>query len=115
MARFDLTVPLGAMVPFRAILKLDRFSFNYLLDSIPYKKFYQENLAYQVIVYETKKSLIFCFLFIQTGSGKTFTITGGAERYVDRGIIPRTLSYIFEYFQQVLLKSVFFLSTKRIK
>ena len=36
---------------------------------------------------------------LQTGSGKTFTITGGAERYIDRGIIPRTLSYIFEYFR----------------
>ena len=32
-----------------------------------------------------------------TGSGKTFTITGGAERYADRGIIPRTLSYIFSH------------------
>lgn len=39
-----------------------------------------------------------CF---QTGSGKTFTITGGAERYVDRGLIPRSLSYIFEYFEKV--------------
>ena len=38
---------------------------------------------------------------LQTGSGKTFTITGGAERFVDRGIIPRTLSYIFQHFQQV--------------
>lgn len=35
------------------------------------------------------------FAYGQSGSGKTFTITGGAERYVDRGIIPRTLSYIF--------------------
>ena len=35
----------------------------------------------------------------QTGSGKTFTITGGAERYIDRGIIPWTLSYIFEYYR----------------
>lgn len=32
---------------------------------------------------------------IQTGSGKTFTITGGAMHYADRGIIPRTLSSIF--------------------
>jgi len=31
----------------------------------------------------------------QTGSGKTFTITGGAMHYADRGIIPRTLSSIF--------------------
>lgn len=32
----------------------------------------------------------------QTGSGKTFTITGGPDRYEDRGLIPRTLSMIFE-------------------
>lgn len=36
------------------------------------------------------------FAYGQTGSGKTFTMTGGSERYVDRGIIPRTISYIFE-------------------
>ena len=35
------------------------------------------------------------FAYGQTSSGKTFTITGGAERYADRGIIPRALSYIF--------------------
>ncbi|EFJ44922.1 Kif6 type kinesin-like protein, partial [Volvox carteri f. nagariensis] len=35
------------------------------------------------------------FAYGQTGSGKTFTITGGPERYVDRGIIPRCISAIF--------------------
>ena len=35
------------------------------------------------------------FAYGQTGSGKTFTITGGPERYEDRGLIPRTLTYIF--------------------
>jgi kinesin family member 6/9 len=35
------------------------------------------------------------FAYGQTGSGKTFTMTGGPERYVDRGIIPRSLSAIF--------------------
>jgi hypothetical protein len=39
---------------------------------------------------------------LQTGSGKTFTITGGAERYSDRGIIPRTLSYMFDCFEKVV-------------
>jgi len=39
----------------------------------------------------------------QTGSGKTFTITGGAERYIDRGIIPRALSYVFDYYEKVIL------------
>ncbi|XP_030643230.1 kinesin-like protein KIF6 [Chanos chanos] len=40
------------------------------------------------------------FAYGQTGSGKTFTITGGPERYSDRGIIPRTLSYLFQCFKQ---------------
>ena len=39
----------------------------------------------------------------QTGSGKP-TITGGAERYVDRGIIPRALSYIQEIGQKLRTK-----------
>ena len=37
------------------------------------------------------------FAYGQTGSGKTYTITGGSEKYVDRGLIPRTISEIFEY------------------
>ncbi|XP_039916474.1 kinesin-like protein KIF6 isoform X6 [Hirundo rustica] len=40
------------------------------------------------------------FAYGQTGSGKTFTITGGAEHYSERGIIPRTLSYIFDQLQK---------------
>jgi kinesin family protein 6/9 len=36
------------------------------------------------------------FAFGQTGSGKTFTITGGPERYEDRGIIPRSISQLFK-------------------
>ena len=36
----------------------------------------------------------------QTGSGKTFTITGGPERYEDRGLIPRTLAYVFQEIEQ---------------
>ena len=40
------------------------------------------------------------FAYGQTGSGKTFTMTGGPERYQDRGIIPRTISYIFDQQQK---------------
>ncbi|CUE69671.1 kinesin, putative [Bodo saltans] len=36
------------------------------------------------------------FAYGQTGSGKTYSITGGTESYNDRGIIPRSLSLIFE-------------------
>ncbi|XP_056446624.1 kinesin-like protein KIF6 [Gadus chalcogrammus] len=41
------------------------------------------------------------FAYGQTNSGKTFTITGGARRYGDRGIIPRTLSYLYQHIVQV--------------
>ena len=40
------------------------------------------------------------FAYGQSGSGKTFTITGGSERYTDRGLIPRTIAHIFESFRQ---------------
>lgn len=35
------------------------------------------------------------FAYGQTGSGKTFTLTGGPEKYSDRGIIPRSISMLF--------------------
>ncbi|KAH8094395.1 hypothetical protein JL720_4394 [Aureococcus anophagefferens] len=40
------------------------------------------------------------FAYGQTGSGKTFTITGGSEKYSDRGIIPRAISMIFGKFRE---------------
>lgn len=43
------------------------------------------------------------FAYGQTGTGKTFTITGGAERYSDRGIVPRALSYLYECTNKVLV------------
>ena len=41
------------------------------------------------------KSNNFMIKFNTLGSGKTFTITGGPDRYEDRGIIPRSLSLIY--------------------
>ncbi|KAK9794064.1 hypothetical protein WJX73_003057 [Symbiochloris irregularis] len=35
------------------------------------------------------------FAYGATGSGKTFTVTGGVGRYVDRGLIPRAVSHVF--------------------
>lgn len=35
------------------------------------------------------------FAYGQTGSGKTYTMIGSAERYSERGMIPRAISYIF--------------------
>lgn len=40
------------------------------------------------------------FAYGQTGSGKTFTVTGGPEKYEDRGIIPRSLSALFNQFKK---------------
>eukprot|EP00927_Polykrikos_kofoidii_P056922 TRINITY_DN51010_c0_g1_i1.p1 TRINITY_DN51010_c0_g1~~TRINITY_DN51010_c0_g1_i1.p1 ORF type:complete len:861 (+),score=182.55 TRINITY_DN51010_c0_g1_i1:264-2846(+) len=40
------------------------------------------------------------FAYGMTGSGKTYTITGSADRYEDRGLIPRTISYLFQAFQR---------------
>lgn len=39
------------------------------------------------------------FAYGQTGSGKTFTLTGGTEKYSDRGIIPRSISMLFNEFR----------------
>ena len=35
------------------------------------------------------------FAYGQTSSGKTHTIEGSGRKFVDRGIIPRTLSYVY--------------------
>ncbi|GAB5370146.1 hypothetical protein AAMO2058_001466900 [Amorphochlora amoebiformis] len=40
------------------------------------------------------------FAYGQTGSGKTYTITGGPEKYEERGIIPRAIEYIFSKFEE---------------
>ena len=40
------------------------------------------------------------FAYGQTGSGKTFTITGGPERYADRGLTPRAVSFLFQSIAQ---------------
>lgn len=40
------------------------------------------------------------FAYGQTSSGKTFTMTGNPEKYSQRGLIPRTLQYIFSTIKQ---------------
>ena len=35
------------------------------------------------------------FAYGSTGSGKTFTITGGMQRYEDRGLVPRAIGHAF--------------------
>eukprot|EP01035_Chromulina_nebulosa_P018171 gene18171-23829_t len=40
------------------------------------------------------------FAYGQTGSGKTYTLTGEGEKYVNRGIIPRSLTMLFNEIKQ---------------
>lgn len=48
------------------------------------------------------------FIAFQTGSGKTFAITGSPENYEDRGIIPRSIQHIFDYTVNVRIFTVFY-------
>lgn len=46
----------------------------------------------------TIRSYYFVIVFaLQTGSGKTFAITGSPDNYEERGIIPRSIQHIFDY------------------
>jgi kinesin family protein 6/9 len=72
------------------------FSFSGILDD----KVSQRDVFRTVGIPAIQKSLAgynsTIFAYGQTGSGKTFTITGGPERYEDRGLIPRAISHLFK-------------------
>lgn len=40
------------------------------------------------------------FAYGQTASGKTYTIEGSAQRYNDRGLIPRILSHVYSSLEE---------------
>lgn len=42
------------------------------------------------------------FAYGQTSSGKTYTIEGSSRKYSERGLIPRTISYVFDDVEQRL-------------
>ena len=42
------------------------------------------------------------FAYGQTSSGKTYTIEGSSRRYSERGLIPRTISYVFKNMERRL-------------
>ena len=72
-----------------------QFSFNSILNMQARQEQVFEIVAKEVVdsVLEGYNGTILAYG--QTGSGKTFTITGGDAKYQDRGIIPRSISYIF--------------------
>ncbi|XP_072314389.1 kinesin-like protein KIF6 [Eucyclogobius newberryi] len=77
-----------------------KFRFQKIFDQIAKQEDIFENIAKPVADSVLAGYNGTIFAYGQTGSGKTFTITGGAEQYGDRGVIPRTLSYLYECFSQ---------------
>ena len=77
-----------------------RTNFNFKFDGIFGMDATQEDV-FNVVAKSSVDSVLegynsTIFAYGQTGSGKTFTITGGTERYDDRGVIPRVLAYLFD-------------------
>jgi kinesin family protein 6/9 len=76
-----------------------KFKFNHLFDQSTTQEQIFTRLAYPILKSFLGGFNATIFAYGQTGSGKTYTITGGPERYEDRGLIPRTLSSLFSEMQ----------------
>ncbi|BDA45213.1 Kinesin-like protein KIF9 [Coccomyxa sp. Obi] len=72
-----------------------QFTFNKLFPANSTQEEVFDGVARDVVLESLEGINGTVFAYGQTGSGKTFTITGGSERYEDRGIIPRAISLIF--------------------
>ncbi|KAK9868874.1 hypothetical protein WJX84_006396 [Apatococcus fuscideae] len=73
-----------------------QFSFNGVLTADAKQEEVFERVARNVVLGTLEGFNGTIFAYGQTGSGKTFTVTGGPERYADRGIIPRSISVVFD-------------------
>jgi len=76
-----------------------RFKFNGILGMEAGQEEVFDKVGSQAVINALDGFNSTIFAYGQTGSGKTFTITGGSERYVDRGIIPRAISMLFAEFK----------------
>ncbi|XP_058881942.1 kinesin-like protein KIF6 [Acipenser ruthenus] len=70
-----------------------RFKFHKVFDQEPNRRTSFENIATPMADSVLSGCNGTIFAYGQTASGKTFTITGGAERYSDRGMTPHTLCF----------------------
>lgn len=70
-----------------------------------FKQVFQASATQEEVFNKVSKNIIISFLggyngtifaYGQTSSGKTHTIEGSGRKFADRGIIPRTLSYIYQ-------------------
>ena len=78
--------------------EIHRFKFAHVFEKTTYQDQVFNRVAKGVIDNCLKGYNGTVFAYGQTGSGKTFTVTGGPENYADRGLIPRTLNYLFHQF-----------------
>ena len=78
--------------------EIHRFKFAHVFEKSTYQDQVFNRVAKGVIDNCLKGYNGTVFAYGQTGSGKTFTVTGGPENYADRGLIPRTLNYLFHQF-----------------
>lgn len=46
------------------------------------------------------------YFSLQTGSGKTYTMTGNLNHLEDRGVTMRCIEYFFQHFEQVIFKEI---------
>ncbi|OHT07077.1 Kinesin-like protein KIF6 [Tritrichomonas foetus] len=58
-----------------------------------------QNVAMPIITHALDGFNATLFAYGQTGSGKTYTLSGG-DTYDERGIIPRSISYLFQKIRQ---------------
>eukprot|EP00835_Amoeboradix_gromovi_P002145 NODE_115_length_19014_cov_0.489664.p2 type:complete len:630 gc:universal NODE_115_length_19014_cov_0.489664:10587-8698(-) len=75
--------------------ELHKFKFDSIFDD----KTSQANV-FETVALSTIKHVLLgyhgtLFVYGQTGTGKTYTMTGGDDNYHQRGVMPRTLEYIF--------------------
>ncbi|XP_024945800.1 kinesin-like protein KIF6 isoform X1 [Cephus cinctus] len=93
------------------VLTAPQKSFNEYIDNRPeswnfsFYKIFQEDSNQQEIFENVARPVVdsvLCgyngtiFAYGQTGSGKTYSITGDQRKYNDRGVLPRTLEYLFD-------------------
>ena len=98
--------------------EIHRFKFAHVFEKTTYQDQVFNRVAKGVIDNCLKGYNGTVFAYGQTGSGKTFTVTGGPENYADRGLIPRTLNYLFHQFsldRNGLYFGVFSLTINRLK
>lgn len=74
-----------------------KFQFDGIFDQDASQEDVFQNVALPVVDDALRGINGTIFAYGQTGTGKTYTITGDAEAFEMRGIIPRALARVFEY------------------